>query len=639
MTDARSDAASMILLAAALAFMSLIINDGREAEAAAGAEIELAAVCVDELCGYVNSEGQWHIPPKFRAADPFGQDGLANVILEDGQYVGGTYTIGLSGREGGGITLASKPYMGTARLINTQGEFVDKPLFWMVTSFSKDGLAFVRSFEFLTYDNLWYYDRLIGKWGIINTEGQWLVEPTLDRIYRIFDTGLAVAVADNKCGLINAKGEWIVEPDLDEIWFKDLSLYRHIFGLDGKFVPKPKPKYGPIETLGLARKNGQYGFLDTEGQWVINLQPGSTGLDLFFVPGLAKIYKNGKLGLINTKGQWVLDAKYDEISNFYDNSWAKVKSGGKYGIINIDCQVVIEPAFDQLDASSGNALIPAGMHGKWGFIDPKGQWLVQPRFDGLRALSGQDMAAAAKDGQWGFINSRGQWLIEPQFAEVRDFFDNGLALVKSGGQYGLVNTRGQWAVEPQFDEVGGFFDNGLAYAKQNSKYGLINTRGLWVVQPQFEDIYSFSDKGLKYAKIKGKLGIVDTTGQWLIKPHFISMILSPHRGSLREIYVSHVKYDIYGKAQVRVYMDSENCAYRTGLARTLEEPGFHWELTGGLRTLYNRQGKKILTVDPGGEFEVARNAAGEVIWPLGDAPPRDKALGCCPPPPISTFSF
>ena len=70
-----------------------------------------------------------------------------------------------------------------------------------------------------------------------------------------------------------------------------------------------------------------------------------------------------------------------------------------------------------------------------------------------------------------------------------------------------------------------------------------------------------------------------------------------------------------GVGVIRCYVDASTGAYRTGLNDKPVEPGFSWDFEGGVRTLYNRQGEKILTVDPTGETEVAKNAQGEIIWP------------------------
>ena len=75
----------------ALASTGIIFRGINEAQAARDTETELASVCVDEVCGYVNSNGGWHIPPKFRAADPFSEEGLAWLITYDGVTDGTKY--------------------------------------------------------------------------------------------------------------------------------------------------------------------------------------------------------------------------------------------------------------------------------------------------------------------------------------------------------------------------------------------------------------------------------------------------------------------------------------------------------------------------------------------------------------------
>ena len=118
-----------------LTLFSLIIGSrGSEARADNSPGIELGSVCVDALCGYVNNKGEWHIPPKFRAVDPFSTDGLAWVISYDSVIEGSKYTGVIKKISDGGMyapqslphdrTYAVTPYGGRFGLINIQGDFV-----------------------------------------------------------------------------------------------------------------------------------------------------------------------------------------------------------------------------------------------------------------------------------------------------------------------------------------------------------------------------------------------------------------------------------------------------------------------------------------------------------------------------------
>ncbi|MDL2259502.1 WG repeat-containing protein, partial [Deltaproteobacteria bacterium OttesenSCG-928-K17] len=357
-----------------------------------------------------------------------------------------------------------------------------------------------------------------------------------------------------------------------------------------------------------------------------------------------------KWGIIDTKGQWLVEPEFDEIFDYNDNGLAKVKLNGKYGLIDTEGQLIVEPKFHHLhasmprrghappqlggdlDVSAGNALdspltlnnglIIAGNNGEWGLLNTQGQWVIEPKFDGLNFLS-KPRRGSLPFGQSHKYRQVWRLYAPPQLGgdlnvSAGNKLDNpltageSLIAAKMDAKWGFIDARGQWTVEPRFDDVKQFQDNGLALAKANNLYGVINAQGKWVLAPAFTEIYFFSDKGLNFAKIGDNWGIIDATGQWVLEPGFTSMVLAPRTGNVAEVTGGD------RGISVKEYLDYNSAAYRTGFDINVEEPGFRWEFADGIRTLYNRQGDKIMTIDKG---KVVRNKAGEIIWPLGEAKP------------------
>jgi len=491
----------IFLTLATLLLFDIILNASTEAKASDMAEgspkIELAAVCVDGLCGYVNSKGDWHIPPKFLAADPFSRAGFAWVITSDnwikpdindedraGQasiYTGRTHKIAspiFPNIEAETLT----PYGGNFGLINTNGEL---RLFGRVERFF-DGVAIAESFE------------LNDKWGLINQAGQWLVEPKFDEI-KIFRGDLFQVKLNGKWGLIDSKAQMILEARFDEIegLSKDNLAKTRIadeWGLinsKGQMLIEPQfDEIGELVSLGrnilvAAEADGRWGLFSTDGKWAIAPQFDHL---LKFSNQLAKAGINGQWGLISADGQWVIEPQLEDIISHHARSSHRAKANGQWGLLNSSGQWLIEPKFDEIIPNHDNASHEAKVNGLWGLVNSSGEWLIKPKFDEVIFNYSKGPYRVKANGQWGLINSSGEWIIKPQFDEFY-FLGEDLAKVKVDDKWGIINEDGQWIAKPQFELISSSFADGLAEAKKDGKFGLVNTEGQWVVEPQFDNMF------------------------------------------------------------------------------------------------------------------------------------------------------
>lgn len=352
----------------------------------ADTEVELASVCVGEACGYVDSRGRWRIPPKFRAADPFSKDGLAWVISYDGLVDGSRYN-------------------GVIRKASEGGIYAPQSL---------------------PHDQTCTLTPYGGRFALINAHGEFVVQwPIFDLIDAFSPNGLAAAEKDRQWGYINFSGQWVIEPQ----------------------------------------------FTNAAG---------------FAANGLAAAEQGGRWGYINELAQWVIEPKYDLATRFGDDGLALAGTGKKAADwINASGQKAGPRTSANRKTGAVNGLSPARLNDAWGYTDEEGQWAIEPRFDMARSFAENGLAAVSVGGNWGYINTRGEWVIELQFRRVDDFSASGLAAASMGYEYGYIDSKGRWVIEPQFNTFWRFGDNGLATVDVDGRKGIINTAGQWVLEPKF----------------------------------------------------------------------------------------------------------------------------------------------------------
>ena len=122
-----------------------------------------------------------------------------------------------------------------------------------------------------------------GKYGYVDENGIFVIEPKFDRVYFSFDEGLASVYINNKCGFIDKNGNFVIEPKFDDA--------------------------------------------------------------CNFSEGLAMAWINDKCGFIDKNGKFVIEPKFDEIRDFSEEL-ANVKIDEKWGYIDKSGKFVIEPKFD-----------------------------------------------------------------------------------------------------------------------------------------------------------------------------------------------------------------------------------------------------------------------------------------------------
>jgi len=282
--------------------------------------------------------------------------------------------------------------------------------------------------------------------------------------------------------------------------------------------------------------------------------------------GHAQLYrmeKNERWGFINTQGEWVIESQYLWAANFSDGiaavasaasgCWILIDEAGNitsekelcpYGInannfrpqqmydpfaegiapatidrqvkyVNKQARVVIPgPFLSAFPHQEGLARVQNPENRKYGFIDLKGNMVINYKFDDAQDFkNGLAAAAIEKDDKefWGFIGKQGNWVIDPKFHEVGDF-QEGMAWAQTfpekqkNGFYsltGIVNRSGEWVIEPEFKEIKDF-SQGLAPARKKRDWGYIDQSGNWVIDDKFDEAETFTES----------LGVVKNDDGW-----------------------------------------------------------------------------------------------------------------------------
>jgi hypothetical protein len=310
---------------------------------------------VEGKWGGVSTSSDVKIPFRFDDVHEFDRNGLSRVFK--GEFVG---------------------------LLNRNGKLVCEPIYDNIMSGSD---------ELLVVDHG-------GKWGIINTEGQVVVEPAFEFISGVgrFCDGMAIVKDREGWGLLEIASNRLVIPCI----YADLMRWNDLFS---------------------GKKTGVYTLFSTTGEIVVCSEVGITDLPEAhkLVHGYGIVRGKSGAGIITRSGKLALPLEYEDVG---------LPSEG---------------------------LIPVKKKGKWGFLDLAGAMAIPPQFNEARSFR-NGVAAVEIGGKYGFIDATGELLVQPAYVDAgyslhgllpvaRTTTTNGVDLIK----WGLINHQGEVVVSLDYD--------------------------------------------------------------------------------------------------------------------------------------------------------------------------------------------
>lgn len=445
--------------------------------------------------GLVDKKGNWIVPPKYQEIDILNYKNVYALVEED----------------------------GLLGFIDRSGKVTVEPKYECIENFSDIGVARVKiknKTGFVNYEGkenvpvqltnigVWYYSSAVwgkinNKWGFVDTaNGRWIIEPIFEDKIETSGNPLFDVKINGKWGKIDTQGNWLINPLFDS--YKTLS--ERVFD----------DYYRGFMHCKMNHKEGYYDVI--ANKWI--LPPKYEDID-YVGNGLFLIKKENKSALINAAGE-IFTKKW------YDTIWPSTKDGvfwieedGKYGVMDLEGNWLVPPTFDSFGFdymkfnNEGVTRVKIGT--KWGTVDKKGNVLAEIKYDVIYDYN-NGYAAVKENGMNGLIDLKGNIIIKPAYKYVGSFY-NGLALAEnSENKYGFLDLNGNWAIKPQFDDAESF-SKLLTKVKLNGKEGIINLKGDWIVEPKFNICGKINKVMPVYEN--GKYGYINLFGEWVVPPIYI----------------------------------------------------------------------------------------------------------------------
>lgn len=432
------------------------------------------------------------------------------------------------------------------------------------------------------------------KWGVIDSKGSIVIEPTYDEAIIIPDNTKELFICTYdvdyskgtyKTKVINKKNEQLFNEfetveaienfdEFNNLWYEDNVL--------------------------LVKKDGKYGLIDFKGNELLKCEYS----EIYSLKGIKNSLitkKDDKIGLVDNIGNTIIPNSYDEIKalgDIYEDGFI-VKKDGNYGVINWDKSVALETKYDDIKAIYGNNRYVVNDDDTWEIIDASGKKYLEDKFDDVKSING-DNVIIKEDDKYGVVALDGTTKLETKYDELTfTFSDNYIA--KENGKYGIIDITGKVQLPFEYTSLfyrkdADFFEgnkreveselinrnfevklkgiineintqlgylrirvgseykyynfkfeektniellkgNTLFLSKKDNKYGFVNKDGVVIVDYIYEDATEQNEFGYSSVKKDGLWGCINSKGELTISPAYklensilIEFIGKWHRG-------------------------------------------------------------------------------------------------------------
>ena len=319
--------------------------------------------------------------------------------------------------------------------------------------------------------------------------------------------------SQNKWGIINQEGEVVIQPSYEEMIVipdKTKDVFICIYNVN--------EETGTYQTKAINSKDETIltGYEQIEA--LDNIDKNS---NVWYEENVLRIKKNGKYGLIDLNGKELLPAEYDEITVLegIENSLI-IKKDGKVGLVNDTGSVIIDANYKEIKGLGDtykDGYITIDEQGKYGLISATKKQILENKYDEILQVPLKEYYAIKENGKQKLINSNGEVLIDSGFDEIKSTTTNGIIFVKDN-LYGEMNTSGEVTIKADYQELKEVKEQ-IYIAKQNNKYGIIDGLGNGLTAFEYDgmtynekaDLFFADDSEYKTSIIDNKYD-VKTTG-------------------------------------------------------------------------------------------------------------------------------
>ena len=306
---------------------------------------------------------------------------------------------------------------------------------------------------------------------------------------RTVANGYYAVYTGGKWGVINSKGEIIIDPTYDEtIIIPDHSKDVFLCTYDVNYTD------GTYKTRVINSKAEE---IITGYDTVQALENYDESNNLWYENDVLVVSKEGKYGLVDFNGKELLPCEYDAIEALkgVQNS-ILTKKGDLYGLVDNIGAAIAETNYESIRPISNkneDGYIVTDAEGNVGIINYNKTVAIEPQYEDIQPIYGDGKYVVQEDGQWQIVDTEGNVYLRNEFDEVLSINGDNV-IIKQDDQCGVVTLSGETRIAIEYQDMSYTFNDNYIFAQDN-QYGVINLSGETVLEPEYESLIYRQDAG------------------------------------------------------------------------------------------------------------------------------------------------
>lgn len=373
-----------------------------------------------------------------------------------------------------------------------------------------------------------------GKMGVIDVEGNILIEPKYDNVkipnpekaVFICEEGDNIIVQNDKKEVLFDQFEEVTPIDIKGIatnipYEKRVLRYKKegkygLIGYDGKVVTKAI--YEQIEGLEhkeselLVKKDGKYGVINQKGVLLLKTEYDGIVADGYYDKqkgyGLSgyivskKTEEGYRYGYIGAKREKVLEVDYNNISRVLEVEPAEdvyliATKNGQTGVMK-NQKSMINYAYQTVEYDEYNNVFMIERNAKHGVIDTNGKEILPVQYDEIEAKGIYLQANIEEDST--YFDTKGNKLENNEYESVfKTEHENYFITINVEGQYGVINSKKEVIIENTYEYLEYLFDD-YFIASNESHLGVIDISGATKIEFEYDVLQRVEDTKVVEAK-------------------------------------------------------------------------------------------------------------------------------------------
>jgi hypothetical protein len=334
------------------------------------------------------------------------------------------------------------------------------------------------------------------KWGLINSEGQIVLDPVYDAIGEFKEYGYAVMQKQDGVGLLNRRGEEIFPPQFEDIKVLD-------------------------STLMAVLDRGEWMVIDLQGRTIL-----SKGYDKVKVwdSTFLVFQQKGRWGVIRKDGVSIVPAAYEEI-HYEKDLFFTTEREGQMGLISLTGQPILKNIAEEIQVFN-DSMIFFRQNKQWGAITFTGQLLIEPEYQGFNKLNDQ-FIRLLKGQSWHIFSIPFGRIINRGEFDGYYSFSKRFVLIKKNRKLGLLDWTGEVILSPRYTDIQAF-DLYHFRVNYDQNWGIVNVLDSLVVPFQY-DYIAPPKENLCVVKKEGMFGVVSLVEGEVVEPVYDRIVLESRR--------------------------------------------------------------------------------------------------------------